>query len=129
MAIRKIIDLQISTIWVTYFAPPSPDPPISAQSSSGYYTQATTFQFLAYVFQLPTTFLMPFAIARRPKEAYGELIGAERAQWNPKSSPERPKKESLGAKLILYGTRVVRTEGMRVPIVTTIGINVVSKPR
>ena len=98
-----------STIWVTYFATPSPGPPIFAQTSSGSYTQGTTFQFLVSVFQLPTTFLMPFAIARHPKGTHGELIGAERAQWNPKSGPEGAKKESLGAKIcFIYGANVVK---------------------
>ena len=35
--------------------------------------------------------------------------GAETAQWNPKSGPEGPQKESLGAKMcFIYGANVVK---------------------
>ena len=54
--------------------------------------------------ELRPHFLMAYAIARRSKGIQRALIGVERARWNPKSCAKRPKKEFLGAKLVLYGT-------------------------
>ena len=43
-------------------------------------------------FWIPTTFLLPFGIARRQKGTHGGLIGAERTRRNPKRGPEGSKK-------------------------------------
>ena len=63
---------------------------------------------------------MPFAIARRPKGTHGELIGAERARWNPEKSLQGTQKGALGAKIcFIYGANVVKKGSMWVPSVKT----------
>ena len=99
-------------IWVTYFANPFPGPPISAQVLVRLLHPRHNFPVPGLPFWIPTTFLMPFAIARRQKGTHGGLIRAESTRRNPKRGPEGPKKAVPRARLVLSGTNVVKKVGM-----------------
>ena len=96
--------------WATYFVDPLPGPPIFARTLAIYW--------------ITSTLLMTFATKRYRKESKGPGGIQKYTLGVQKVAARDPKKESLGAKLVLYGTKVVKKGGMRV----TIGTKAVSKP-